>query len=266
VFTRTGAVVALVGDYSAHYLVKTGGAQTCVSDVTINGGGGLTIDDPTINFRLRNSTDLLMYSSGNTENFRISQSASLVQFTGSGFNPPDHTLQIQNFVGLDINVQTYFQPPLAVGGNSNPGSGASWNAPQGTAPTTPLNGDWWQTTLGAFSRINGRTQLMDPSRSELNVQDGNYTLLLSDQGKTIAKRAGGAGETYTIPANASVAYEIGAWVAFDNDGGGDLTIAITTDVLVGTDGVTGSRTLGDNQRAMAQKINTTRWRYQATDL
>lgn len=263
---RTGAVVAVTTDYDAFYLVKTGGAQTCTSDVTINGGGSLTIDDAVTNFRLRNSTDLLMYSAGNTENFRISQSASLVQFTGSGFAPPDHTLQIQNFVGLDINVQTYFQPPLAVGGSSNPGSGASWNAPQGTAPTTPLNGDWWQTTLGAFSRINGRTQLMDPSRSELNVQDGNYTLLLSDQGKTIAKRAGGAGETYTIPANASVAYEIGAWVAFDNDGGGDLTIAITTDTLVGTDGVTGSRTLGDNQRAMAQKINTTRWRYQATDL
>jgi hypothetical protein len=63
-----------------------------------------------------------------------------------------------------------------------------------------------------------------------------------------------------------VPYKIGTWVAFDNDGGGDLTIAITTDVLVGTDGVTGSRTLGDNQRAMAQKIDTTRWRYQATDL
>lgn len=157
VFTRTGAVVALVGDYSAHYLVKTGGPQTCVSDVTINGGGGLIVDDPTINFRLENSTDLLMFSSGNTENFRISQSASLVQFTGSGFNPPDHTLQIQNFVGLDINVQTYFQTPVTIGGNSNPGSGASWNAPHGAVPSTPLDGDFWTTIAGAFCRINGVT-------------------------------------------------------------------------------------------------------------
>lgn len=157
VFTRTGAVVALVGDYSAHYLVKTGGPQTCVSDVTIDGGGSLTVDDPVLNFRLRNSTDLLMYSAGNTENFRISQSASLVQFTGSGFAPPDHTLQIQNFVGLDINVQTYFQPPLTIGGNSNPGSGASWNAPHGAIPSAPLDGDYWTTTAGAFVRVNGVT-------------------------------------------------------------------------------------------------------------
>ncbi len=113
---------------------------------------------------------------------------------------------------------------------------------------------------------NGTDQVVDPSISELNVQNGNYTLLIGDKGKTIAKQSGGAGETITIPANASVAYEIGTWVAFDNDGGGDLTIAITTDTLEGTDGVTGSRTLGDNERAMIQKITATKWRYQATDL
>lgn len=120
--------------------------------------------------------------------------------------------------------------------------------------------------LPMFTNDVGTDQITDPSLSELNVQDGNYTFLISDKGKTIAKQAGGAGETYTIPANASVAYVIGTWIAVDNDGGGDLTIAITTDVLVGTDGVTGSRTLGDNHRALMQKITATRWRYQATDL
>jgi hypothetical protein len=266
VFTRTGAVVALVGDYSAHYLVKTGGAQTCTSDVTINGGGGLIIDDPTINLRLENSTDLLMFGVGNTQNFRISQSATLLQMTGSGFAPPDLTYQIQNFVGLDINVQTYFQPPLAVGGNSNPGSGASWNAPHGTAPTTPLDGDFWTTTLGGFLQLNGATQLIDPSISELQNQNGNYTLVLGDKGKTILKGAGGAGETITIPANASVAFPLGTWVAIDNDGGGDLSIAITTDVLAATDGTVGTQTLGDNQVAVIQKIAATKWRYSASDI
>ena len=154
---RNGAVVALSADYDAFYLVKTGGPQTCTSDVTINGGGSLTIDDNFTNFRLENSTDLLMFSSGGTEDFRISLSASLCQFTGSGFNPPDLSLQIQNWVGLDVNVQTFFQPSLTVGGSSNPGSGASINIPHGAVPSTPVNGDVWTTTAGFFARINGVT-------------------------------------------------------------------------------------------------------------
>jgi hypothetical protein len=109
-------------------------------------------------------------------------------------------------------------------------------------------------------------QEMDPSRSDLNTQNGNYTFLMTDKGKTIYKASGGAGETYTIPASGAVAYQIGTWIAIDNDGGGNLSIAITTDTLVGTDGATGTRTLGDNHRALIQKIGATRWRYQATDL
>jgi len=102
--------------------------------------------------------------------------------------------------------------------------------------------------------------------SAINTQDGNYTLVLTDAGKTIYKATGGAGETITIPANASVAYDIGTLIAVDNDGGGDLTIAITTDTLVGTDGTTGSRTLGDNERSVIHKLTATRWRYAASDL
>ena len=102
--------------------------------------------------------------------------------------------------------------------------------------------------------------------SEINTQNGDYTLVLTDNGKTIYKASGGAGETITIPANTSVPFPIGTMIGFDNDGGGDLTIAITTDTLVGTDGATGSRTLGDNHRAIIHKLTATRWRYTASDL
>lgn len=102
--------------------------------------------------------------------------------------------------------------------------------------------------------------------SEINEQNGDYTLMLTDVGKTIYKASGGAGETYTIPANAAVAFERGAMISFDNDGGGDLTIAITSDTLEGTDGSTGSRTLGDNETAVIHKLTYTKWRYAASDL
>jgi len=104
------------------------------------------------------------------------------------------------------------------------------------------------------------------TKSIVNTQSGNYTLVLTDAGKTIHKAAGGAGETHTIPANASVAYDIGTLIAWQNDGGGDLTIAITSDTLTGTDGATGSRTLGDNHAAVIQKMTATTWKYAASDL
>ena len=94
----------------------------------------------------------------------------------------------------------------------------------------------------------------------LNTQNGNYTLVLTDAGKTIAKASGGAGETITIPENGSVAFPIGTQIDIVNDGGGDLTIAITTDTLQWVIGkATGSRTLADGGWAVIKKITSTKW-------
>lgn len=102
--------------------------------------------------------------------------------------------------------------------------------------------------------------------SEINEQNGDYTFVASDAGRTVRKASGGSGETYTIPANGSVAYRQGTLIAIENDGGGTLTIDIDTDTLEGTDGATGSRTLGNNERALLQKVTATKWRYMATDI
>lgn len=94
-----------------------------------------------------------------------------------------------------------------------------------------------------------------------NEQNGNYTLVLADAAKRIYKASGGAGETITIPANASVAFPVGTAIEIINDGGDDLTIAITTDTLeeLGT-GNTGSRTLQDNGKAIIEKVTSTLWK------
>jgi hypothetical protein len=93
-----------------------------------------------------------------------------------------------------------------------------------------------------------------------NVQNGDYTFVLTDAGKSVDKQSGGAGETYTIPANASVAFPIGSVLCGDNDGGGTLTIAITSDTLEDTLGNTGSRTVADNGQWHCKKIAATKWR------
>lgn len=69
--------------------------------------------------------------------------------------------------------------------------------------------------------------------------------------------------TWTIPANASVAYPVGTFLTFINDASaGALTIAITSDTLAWMDGAsggTGSRTMAPNGMATAIKVSTTRW-------
>jgi hypothetical protein len=101
-----------------------------------------------------------------------------------------------------------------------------------------------------------------------NSQTGNYTLVLSDSGKHIFHTSGaGAGDTYTIPANSSVGYNLGTVLTFINNDPSPVTIAITTDTLIwaGTT-TTGSRSLAQNGIASAIKIGSTTWLISGTGL
>ena len=104
---------------------------------------------------------------------------------------------------------------------------------------------------------------------EQNSKSADYTLQLSDVGKHIYHpTADTTARTWTIPANASVAFPIGSAITFINDtGAGELTIAITTDTLVfAGDGSTGSRTLPADGNATAIKITETKWQISGVGL
>lgn len=98
-----------------------------------------------------------------------------------------------------------------------------------------------------------------------NIQNGDYTLVIGDAGKQIYKASGGAGETITIPANASVAFVVGTIIEIVNDGGDDLSVAITSDTLEKYNNSTGTQTLGDNNKAIIEKVTSTLWKYSSTD-
>src|SRR5690606_25963749 len=74
--------------------------------------------------------------------------------------------------------------------------------------------------------------------------------------------------TWTIPANSSVPYPVGTTLTFVNqDGAGDLTIAITSDTMrLAGAGTTGSRTLAANGIATAVKVASTEWVINGTGL
>lgn len=112
-----------------------------------------------------------------------------------------------------------------------------------------------------YTDDTGVDQVIDPSISEINTQDSSYALVLTDKGKTIRKTSATAAQTYTIPANASVAYKIGTIIGIQNDGSVSLSIAITTDTLTNSaDGATGTRTLGSDGEASIQKVAATAWK------
>lgn len=89
-----------------------------------------------------------------------------------------------------------------------------------------------------------------------NAQTGAYTLALSDAGKQISITTGGV----IIPANASVAFPIGAAIAIFNNSASNQTISITTDTLrlAGTASTT-SRTLAQYGLATCVKVASTTW-------
>lgn len=94
-----------------------------------------------------------------------------------------------------------------------------------------------------------------------NSQSANYTLVIGDRGKHIFHPSSDANSrTFTIPANASVAFPIGSTVTFINASASSCTIAITTDTLrkAGT-GTTGSVTLPQHAVATITKVTTTEW-------
>jgi len=100
-----------------------------------------------------------------------------------------------------------------------------------------------------------------------NSQSAAYTLVASDAQKQILHPSSdNNARTFTIPANASVAFPIGTTVTFINKIN-TVTIAITSDMLtMAGSGSTGSRTLAANGIAVATKIGSMEWMISGTGL
>jgi len=90
----------------------------------------------------------------------------------------------------------------------------------------------------------------------LNNRSGaSYTAVSSDAGKVITM-SNGSGNTFTIPANSSVAYAIGTTLTIVQLGAGQTTIAINTDTLNSNNG---NKISGRYGTATALKVTSTSW-------
>ncbi|MEY4338114.1 MAG: hypothetical protein RL680_1009 [Actinomycetota bacterium] len=132
-------------------------------------------------------------------------------------------------------------------------AGTDYVAPAG-ALGTPSSGTLTNCTADG---TNGVGYLNVP----INSQSAAYTAVIGDSGKAILHPSTDANaRTFTIPANASVAYPLGTAITFINMTSQVVTIAITSDTmyLAGL-GTTGSRSLAQYGMATAVKMTSTTW-------
>ena len=149
---------------------------------------------------------------------------------------------------ITIPAQVYPSAGVAISTGS---AWASSVAPGTSGNVLTSNGTTWTSTALPSS----------PVAYPQNIQTANYTLVLSDAGKQIFHPASDtATRTYTIPADASVAFPIGTVVLFTVENGAiPVSVAINANTLVFGGGTTGTILVPANNTLMCVKVTATKW-------
>ena len=103
----------------------------------------------------------------------------------------------------------------------------------------------------------------------LTPTSADYTFVLGDANNGLLHPAADTtARTFTVPANASVAFPVGTTLTIVNQhGAGGISIAITTDTLrLAGAGTTGTRALAADGYAVLLKITATEWLAMGTNL
>jgi hypothetical protein len=239
---RTSLGLGSIATQAANNVSITGGSITGITDITVSDGGTGASSFTANNVLLGNGTSSFQtVAPGTSGNVLTSNGSTWTSAAG-----------------------TSLATPLAVVGNSS--AGAEIRLPEDTDNGTSYVALKAPDALDANRTLTvpnpGSNETLGFLNIPQNSQSAAYTLVLSDSGKHILHpSADTAARTFTIPANSSVAFPVGTAVTFINqNGGGDITIAITTDTLrLAGDGSTGSRTLEANGIATCVKVASTEW-------
>lgn len=176
-------------------------------------------------------------------------------------------------VVLALPAGTVGAPALYLGGDTTSGRYRVGANNPAEAISGAIAFDWNSTRLQMATALdlvlsaNGPTSIY--SAGYLGVPLGNggsvitsaYAIVLNDAGKTLRHEEVTA-RTFTIPANASVAFPIGSSIRISNGpGAGTITLNITTDTLNRGDGTagTGSRTIAASSVVVITKESATVW-------
>ena len=249
--TGTGTVTSIATTGTVNGITLTGGTITTTGTLTL--GGTLSGVDLTSQV-----TGILPTANGGTG----SSSTTFVNLTTNVTG----TLPVANggtgITSLGTGIATWWGTPssanLASAVTDETGSGSLVFATSPTLVTpvlgTPASGNLQSCTADGTDEVGFKN-------IPQNSKSADYTLVLADSGKHIFHPSGDASiRTYTIPANASVAYPIGTAVVFVNMTSQVVSIAITSDTMyLAKDGTTGMRSLAQYGSATALKMTATTW-------
>ena len=148
------------------------------------------------------------------------------------------------------------------------------NVPTGTTSVTVSLGD--HAHAGVYEPVDADIARHDTAGvttvqwSVLTLVRGvtsDDTMVLTDAGKTIRSTGSTGAQTFTIPANGSVAYPIGTMIGVENDSSVAWSLAITTDTMTWSkDNTTGTRTLAAGASAVIKKVTSTAWKVSGSAL
>lgn len=167
--------------------------------------------------------------------------------------------------GMTYNKTT---DTLSLVGAINTGVGSSvggtWDATEGTAPSAAASHDILYADSTAhrimMSNNNSAFNAIGYLGIPQNSKSADYTFALADNGLHILHpTADNSARAFTIPANGTIAFPIGASITIVNQIN-SITIPITTDSLVWLPtGGTGTRTLAANGLATILKVAAQVW-------
>jgi hypothetical protein len=218
-------------------------------------GGTITINLPTIGSGSSDALDghMFGFEVGNVDNaITIARDGDNINGAASNYTGLTAVGQVIHFIADDASPDNW----LATIMSQSPDASATVKG------IAELATDAEVLAGSDTARVITPSSLVPIRQISQNSKSADYTLVAADAGKHIYHPGSDTStRTWTIPANASVAYTIGTAITFVNDtSGGAITIAITSDTLVlAPDGTTGSRTLAANGMATAIKMTATRW-------
>jgi hypothetical protein len=255
VWTTTTGLFARVNGATQQYMVTANNLSdlTSASTARTNLGVSATGGDTTYAFRANNLSDLASAATART-NLGLGTSATVNTGTSGAtiplLNGTNTWSATQTFPSASITLSELATQSAATivanttGGSASP-TAVTISSLQGTTSST--------FAAGNDSRFVGPTQ---------NSQSAGYTLALTDGGGQVYHpSADTTARAWVIPANASVAFQIGAKVELINDcSAGVITLSITSDTLVWfPTGTTGTRSIAACGAATLTKVASTRW-------
>jgi hypothetical protein len=263
-WVRGGDLSALGNIWGNGFISTTGNITT--SNGYFLGNGALLTGVITSVANINNGTTNVSITSANANvTVSVSTVANVVTISPSNVSV-NGNIQVGN-ISLSGNIVDSGALNIISGANGNIALSANGTGIVTVSSNVSVSGNIEVGNItGNAAPGSTRTFAVGYMTIPVNATNTNYTLTLADQAELIY--SSGNSITVTIPANANVAFPVGAVIAFAQYGGGAMTIAAQAGVtlaLVGSS-FTGNRILTSVGMASATQVATNTWLVTGTNV